>query len=202
MATTFSLTANATACAIVDAIRNGQSGGTFDAYNGQAQTFDFGFIVGGMVPSLTIALDDFADYASSVDKIALFVDASPLRYVGFWVNDAVVYVDVVKHCSDVFDALALAEINGELAIHDCANENYIATASQFYFVNRVPQWSQIDALADSLHENETALSYIVRDVHNFDRDDDVTEMYVVQTTVNNLVKLQNGVDAILTIIGQ
>ena len=94
---------------IFTAIRNGETGGTFNV-NGRTVPTD-GFFVGGVVPSLI---------NPTPRQVLEFIETVGTDYVGFWEDSETLalYVDAVDHVHTARAAARLCELRSEIAYFD------------------------------------------------------------------------------------
>lgn len=69
-----------------------------------------------------------ADYLKDKAIILLSGITDNNKFIGTWVNDGKLYLDVSVNVSDRDEAIALAKAGNQLAIWDCANQIEIETA--------------------------------------------------------------------------
>jgi hypothetical protein len=107
------------------------NGGTF-ASNGYPVVKDTGFMVGGLVPTTIVELpmrnrNGRGWLADTLDEFVKSHHAhlGRNRYLGTWVNDGKVYVDVSQWVETLDNAIALGKSRGELAIWDCAKNEEV-----------------------------------------------------------------------------
>ncbi len=86
-----------------------------------------GYYVGGAAEALVFDSVTDANHSTALRDIALFVDGSESRYIGWWKDTETgrVYVDATDRVSTLRDALALGQIRGEIAVWDIANAKEI-----------------------------------------------------------------------------
>lgn len=117
------------------------SGGTFllnghPVYLGDRQ----GYMVGGIVPTRIEAVGQYPYHVALGDVLRDFVrdnaretvrrsgeGATNNLYLGTWVHDGKVYIDLSEWVEGKAEAVALAQSRGELAIWDCYAGNEVST---------------------------------------------------------------------------
>lgn len=110
------------------------NGGTFDLY-GYVVHNERGYMVGGVATAPIVPVTGVATLAAVLgDFVADFRRTRADRgqgteglYLGTWVHDGKVYVDISEWVGCVRQATALAQERGELAIWDCYHGNEINT---------------------------------------------------------------------------
>lgn len=104
--------------ALVDGLTRLNGGCTVDV-NGESPTD--GYMVGGYVPTVIIPRDQFTqgDVAKFITEHAAKL-AEAGSYIGTWVNEDSVYIDLSKRFTLLSDALIIGGKHGELAIWSVA----------------------------------------------------------------------------------
>jgi len=101
---------------IFTAIRNGETGGTFNV-NGRTVPTD-GYFVGGVVPSLI---------NPTPAQVLAFIETVGTDYVGFWEDSETLalYIDAVDHVRTPEAAERLSALRSEIAYWDVANSREV-----------------------------------------------------------------------------
>lgn len=101
---------------IFTAIRNGETGGTFNV-NGKSVP-DSGYFVGGVVPSLI---------NPTPAQVLAFIETVGTDYVGFWEDSETLalYIDAVDHVYTAKSAARLCEIRHEIAYFDVSTSQEV-----------------------------------------------------------------------------
>jgi hypothetical protein len=61
----------------------------------------------------------------SLEKLFGLNDNIQFDYIGYWVNNGIVYIDCTIHVRTKKEAIKLGRINNQIAIYDCKNNNEI-----------------------------------------------------------------------------
>ena len=106
------------------------NGGATVAYNaGKPSEVDGpGFVVGGGLPG--IKLSALAPLDAMIFATARYIQQLPIDrqdYIGGWVDEEILYIDVVDFYQDRHEALKVARKRGELAIYDLGAGEEIRT---------------------------------------------------------------------------
>lgn len=105
------------------------NGGTF-TLDGKAVIHERGYLVGGIVPSTVIPVVGTATLADALAGfVRLHSDKLAYReycYLGTWIHEGRIHIDVSEWFGDRNHALYLARERGELAIWDCQHGNEIS----------------------------------------------------------------------------
>lgn len=95
------------------------SGGTFTKDGIPANLTD-GYMVG--VTGLVSGMDEVS-FNILFERVASYENIHPEHdaYVGTWVHENQIYIDLSLHILNLDDAMAIGEINSQLAIYDLKN---------------------------------------------------------------------------------
>jgi hypothetical protein len=109
-----------------------QTDGGFTAYpsDREGMTPTTGYYVSLRDLTTKVAIDVFADVAVSlyVESVSDLIDWSdPTYFVGGWLSEGTVYLDVTEHVEDLDRALALGISRNQISIWDIANAREIST---------------------------------------------------------------------------
>lgn len=103
---------------ITDTLAN--NGGTFRNGVNISDTLISGYVVGGIVPSEIVPVEDSAELARVVSQ---FVGA--YEYVGTWLHNGEIHIDAVEVYQDKHEAIAVGLQRGEIAIWNVADSEEI-----------------------------------------------------------------------------
>ena len=96
------------------------NGGTFRNGVDISQELKSGYVVGGVVPSIIVPVDDLETL-----EYELYQRVKHFEYVGTWVHDGEVHIDAVEIYSDLEDAIEVGKSLGEIAIWNIAAQEEI-----------------------------------------------------------------------------
>ena len=104
-------------------------GATLDTITKEPVTLGMGYMVGlegyGSVHALETLSNASFQMALVTSKIDIalktFETLGVSAFVGCWVNDDLVYIDLSVHVYDLQQAIALGRINNQIAIYDIVN---------------------------------------------------------------------------------
>jgi len=98
-----------------------QGGGTYRAdLRGKAELPDTGYMVGnGKIAQLQLPVTSPNQITYALDR-ASEACVFPNEYVGTWVDNHVMYIDVSLYVAEKFDAIELCRNHGETAYYDIA----------------------------------------------------------------------------------
>ena len=96
-------------------------GGTLN-FDAQTVQFDKGYFVSKKAPSIILDLPKFKEL--TIDQISellkkLYFKASSSDYLGFWIDDQKIYIDLSTHIVNRSQAINFGLSQDQLAIWDC-----------------------------------------------------------------------------------
>lgn len=96
-------------------------GGTLN-FDAQTVQFDKGYFVSRKAPSIILSLEKFKEL--TIDQISellkkLYFKATASDYLGFWVDDQKIYIDLSCHILNRSQAINFGLSQDQLAIWDC-----------------------------------------------------------------------------------
>ena len=112
---------------LISHVNHGEIGQTFN-FDAKLALFIEGYLVSKKAPSLKIELNKFkkmkyADLAKLLSN--LYFKATKYDYLGYWVNNGIVYIDLTKNILDLNEAIIFGQNNDQKAIWDCKNNSEI-----------------------------------------------------------------------------
>ena len=120
---------------IMEIVKNG--GATLDGNYKDFKSND-GFMVSLKGQEAKIDKNDIQGIQKEIEKKREFIKDKKGLFVGLWVNNDVIYVDVSIHIIDYLEALEVARNNEQLAIYDLKNNDSIyLTYLKYYTLYRV-----------------------------------------------------------------
>ena len=120
---------------IMEIVKNG--GATLDGNYKDFKSND-GFMVSLKGQEAKIDKNDIQGIQKEIEKKREFIKDKKGLFVGLWVNNDVIYVDVSIHIIDYLEALEVARNNEQLAIYDLKNNDSIyLTYVKYYTLYRV-----------------------------------------------------------------
>lgn len=122
---TISTQCNKIASKIISTYFAGENGGTFN-FDSIPQNFNQGYLVSYKSPSIILSEQKIP----SIDQLRelikkLYFKASSFDYIGFWVNEGKIYIDLTRHVQSKKAAILFGLSNDQLAIWDCKNNESI-----------------------------------------------------------------------------
>lgn len=95
-------------------------GGTFRNGVDISQELTSGYVVGGIMPSVVVPVDDIQTLTTTLEHFTSAYDV-----VGTWLHDGMVHVDAVEIYLELEDALEAGKSLGEIAIWNIAAQEEI-----------------------------------------------------------------------------
>jgi exopolysaccharide biosynthesis protein len=103
----------------------GENGGTFN-FDSAPQNFNQGYLVSYKAPSIILSeqkIPSINDLREMIKK--LYFKASSSDYIGFWVNDGKIYIDLTKHIKGKKAAILFGISQNQIAIWNCTKNESI-----------------------------------------------------------------------------
>lgn len=120
---------------IIEIIEN--KGATLD-YNYNNFKSDIGFMVSLKGQEVKVNKNDIQGIKKEIEKKREFIQDKEGLYIGLWVNDGMMYIDISIHIIDYLEALEVARKNDQKAIFDLKNKDSIyLTYLKYYTLYRV-----------------------------------------------------------------
>ena len=115
---------------IIEIIKNG--GATLDQnYNNFNN--DNGFMVSIKGQEVKVSKNDIKGIQREIEKKRDFIKDKKGLFIGLWLDNDIMFIDVSIHIIDYLEALEVARNNEQLAIYDLKNNNSIYLAYLKYY---------------------------------------------------------------------
>lgn len=120
---------------IIEIIKN--EGATLD-YNYNDFKSDRGYMVSLKGQEVKVNKNDIENIKKEIEKKREFIGNKKGLYIGLWLEDEIMYVDVSIHIIDYVKALEVARKNDQKAIYDLKNnDNIYLTYLKYYSLYKV-----------------------------------------------------------------
>ena len=120
---------------IMEIIKN--EGATLD-YNYNSFNSNIGFMVSLKGQEVKVNKNDIENIKKEVDKKREFIKDKKGLFIGLWLEDDILYIDISVHIINYLKALEVARNNEQKAIYDLKNSNSIyLTYLKYYTLYRV-----------------------------------------------------------------
>ena len=122
---TINMQCNKLASKIISYYFAGEQGATFN-FDSIPQKFETGFLASYKAPSIILSEQKIPSINELREMIKkLYFKASSSDYVGFWVNEGKIYIDLTRHIVSKKSAILFGLSNDQIAIWDCKNNESI-----------------------------------------------------------------------------
>ena len=103
----------------------GELGGTFN-FDAVPQKFETGYLASYKTPSIVFKESKFPKVFELSEMIKkLYFKASSSDFIGFWVNEGKIYIDLTRHIVDKKPAILFGINQDQIAIWDCEKNKLI-----------------------------------------------------------------------------
>lgn len=158
---------------IIEIIKN--EGATLDCNYNNFKS-DRGFMVSLKGQEVKVDKNDIENIKKEIEKKREFIKDKKGLYVGLWLDDEVMYIDISIHIIDYVEALEVARNNEQKAIYDLKNNDSIyLTYLKYYSLYRV--------IKDS---NNNIIDYKL--IKQYDKREDIKkEIKASKKTIDNII---------------
>ena len=110
---------NQIASKILSAYFAGEDGGTFN-FDSLPQKFETGYLASYKAPSIILSTNSIPSINDLREMVKrLYFKASSFDFIGFWVNEGKIYIDLTKHIQGKKAAILFGLGQNQIAIWDC-----------------------------------------------------------------------------------
>jgi len=116
---------NKLAAKIISTYFAGENGGTFN-FDSVPQNFNQGYLASYKSPSIILSeqkIPSINDLREMIKK--LYFKASSSDYIGFWVSEGKIYIDLTRHVVSKKSAILFGISQEQIAIWDCKKNEAI-----------------------------------------------------------------------------
>ena len=158
---------------IMEIIKNG--GSTLD-YNYNNFKSSKGYIVSLKGQEVKLNKNDIENIKKEIEKKREFIKDKKGLYVGLWLEDDIMYIDVSIHIIDYLEALEVARNNEQKAIFDLKNKDSI-------YLNYLKYYTLYRVIKDS---NNKVIDYKL--IKQYDKREDIRkELKASIKTIDNII---------------
>jgi exopolysaccharide biosynthesis protein len=116
---------NKIAAKIISTYFAGEDGGTFN-FDSIPQNFNQGYLASYKSPSIILSEQKIPSINELRELIKkLYFKASSSDYIGFWVSEGKIFIDLTRHIQSKKSAILFGISNDHLAIWDCTKNESI-----------------------------------------------------------------------------
>ena len=158
---------------IMEIIEN--KGATLD-YNYNNFSSDRGYIVSLKGQEVKVNKNDIKGIKKEIEKKREFIENKKGLYIGLWLDNDIMYIDVSIHIIDYLEALEVARDNDQLAIFDLKNKDSI-------YLNYLKYYSLYRVIKDN---DNNIIDYEL--IKQYDKKEDISkELKASIKTIDNII---------------
>lgn len=158
---------------IIEIINNG--GATLD-YNLNNFNSDNGFMISIKGQEVKVNKNDIQGIKKEIEKKRDFIKDKKGLFVGLWLDDDVMFIDISIHIMDYLEALEVARNNDQKAIYDLKNNNSI-------YLNYLKYYNLYKIIKDS---NNNIIDYKL--IKQYDKKEEIKEELKASIkTIDNII---------------
>ena len=158
---------------IIEIIKN--EGATLDSNYNDFKS-DKGFMVSIKGQEIKVNKNDIQGIKKEIEKKRDFIQDKKGLYIGLWLDNDIIYVDVSIHIIDYMEALEIARNNDQLAIFDLKKKDSI-------YLNYLKYYTLYKVIKDS---NNKIIDYKL--IKQYDKKEEIQkEIKASSKTINNII---------------